>query len=120
MGLSAIVTKAVSAAFEAAGDLVASVTWRQRTFGAYDPATGTQATTDTDTTVAVIVAKLSNQDAARADVSDRAVRLCVKGADFAGITPRKDDLVIHGGVTYTVKSVVWAGTLDVWEAIADV
>jgi hypothetical protein len=120
MGLSATVTKAVAAAFSAAGDLVASVTWRKRTFGAYDPATGVQATTNSDTTVSAIVSKVTKAEADRVDVSDRAIKLVIKGASLGAVVPAKDDLVIHGGVTYTVKEAAWAGTTDVWMIIADV
>lgn len=120
MSLAALITKATATAFAAAGDLVLTATWRQQVFGAYDPATGVQAVTNTDTAVDYILGELSKSERADSAVSERGIRLFIKASTLGAVIPREKDFVIAAGVTYQAKRVKAAGTADLWDIIADI
>ena len=119
MSLASLVTKATSAAFAAAGDLVVSITWRQTSGGTYDVTAGTMTGTDVDTVVSAIVKRLRKSEAERPDVSQRSIRFVIRGSGFDAITPARGDYVVHAGSIYKVEELSWSATTDVWEALAE-
>ena len=115
-----VVTDAVEAAFEAAGDLVQSVTWRKQTAGAYNAASGVRAYTNTDVTVRAVEDEIRAGDFARLNLSAKAVKLVIPAVDFTGADPAHLDKLVHRSVTYTDKEAKFQGTKAVWEVFADV
>ena len=120
MSLTATVLAAVETAFAAAGDLVQSPTWRKPTYGAYDPAAGTRTVTNTDLTVRAIEDEVSQRDAERLKLSNKAVKLIIPAVDFTGGDPAFEDKVVHRGTVYTARECSFAGAKAVWEIHADV
>jgi len=102
MGLRATFASAVSAAFTALGDIPQSATYR-RTTTVYDPTTGNNTSTNSDTTVTAIFTRYSQMELGQnvsLKVTD--VKMILRQASIA-ITPSIQlDTVINGGNTYNI------------------
>jgi hypothetical protein len=125
MSLSVQARSAVEAAFAAAGDAIATVTWNRPSVGAYDAATGTRAVTETSLSVRAVEDKVQTTQATRLDLSDRAVRLWIPAVDFEGkgLTteePLVTDTFIHRAVTYRTRDRAFEGVKAIWEIHGDV
>jgi hypothetical protein len=123
MSLLATVAASVETAFAAAGDLIASITWRKTTPGAYTPSTGSQAVTVATRVVRAVVDEFEKGEREKGGLSDKAVKLFIPDADFAiapAIEPEEEDQIVFGGITYTVKQASWKGAKVLWEVWADV
>jgi hypothetical protein len=126
MSLQATTRAAVESAFAAAGDLIASVTWRRITTGVYDPATGSQTSGFSTRTVRAIEDKVSTATATRLELSASAIRLWIPAGDFEAAPainpaePAKGDQLQHRGKTFTIRETTYQGANALWEVHADV
>lgn len=116
----AIITDAVEIAFQAAGDLVQSVTWRKVTLGDYDPTAGERSVTNADAKVRAIEDEITAGEFSRLSLSQRAVKLLIPAVDFKTGDPVFDDKLIHRGTVYTAKECKFVGAKALWEIFADV
>lgn len=124
MSMLATARAGVEAAFAAAGDLIASVTWERLTVGAYDTTSGSQTTSFSTVTVRAIEDKVSYTTATRLKLSASAIRIWVPAVDFEGVPvsfePAIKDRLTHRGKVYTVSECQFEGAKALWEVHADV
>ena len=97
-------------AFNAFGDIIKDVTFRQIAPGTYDPATGTQTAGTVDTATRTVAFQLNRRDSQReVDLEDQRVEraTCVIiQSELSGVTPQIDDEIFTlQGSTWRVERV---------------
>lgn len=97
-------------AFNAFGDIIKTVTYRQVAPGTYDPATGTQSAGITDTSTRTVAFQINRRESQReVDLEDQRVEraVCVIiQSELSGITPQIDDEIFTlQGSTWRVERV---------------
>lgn len=102
MSLSATISAAVDAAFDAIGDLKQTVIVRKTTTGAYDPASGTLTSpSDADTNVEAVVDTYEQRFVDGERIHGDDLRIFMK----TDATPEQGDHVIIEGVPHKIISV---------------
>ena len=102
MGLSATIGRAVGSAFTALGDLVKTATYR-RTSSSYDPATGANTVTNSDTSVSAVFTKFTELEIQRStgmQVTD--VKMTIQQSAITVTPSTQTDRVLYGGKTYAI------------------
>lgn len=109
MGLRATVASAVAAALNSIGDIAETITYRQRTDGSYNTATGAVGHTDTDISVKAIVTPSGSDTVDPNMIIDEHtpnLSVLVKASDMT-VTPDTGDQVVRGGLIYLVNQIIF-------------
>lgn len=109
------VAAAMVQVFDKEAGVGTSVTLRQVTAGAFNSATGVRATTTSDTTVGALRGPSTTRVTDASGRLTETRRYSMKVAELSGVTPRADDKVIDGGVTWMVMAVSRSAEGAVWE-----
>lgn len=80
-----------------------AATFRRVALGAYSVTAGTQATTNTDTSVRVILQSFQGEEEDKVDVDERVYRL--PASEITGGDPETEDQLIIGTSTYEITNV---------------
>ncbi len=106
MGLRATIASAVGTAFNAIGDIVETITYRSRTDGIYNAATGVVSHADTDTSIQAVVEAISGEQDANVIAGEHSgdLMFTFKQSQLSG-DPDTGDEIVRGGETYTVNKI---------------
>ena len=106
MGLRATIASAVGTAFNAIGDIAETITYRSRTDGSYNAATGVVSHTDTDTSIKAVITALSDSQDPNTIAEEHSgdLSFLFQQSDLTG-DPDTGDEIVRGGETYTVNKI---------------
>ncbi|MBT4080296.1 MAG: hypothetical protein HOE82_06755 [Gammaproteobacteria bacterium] len=101
------IATAIGNAFTALGDIPETVTYRQRTDGSYNAATGVVSHTDTDTSVSAVVEPLTGGQEPNIIAEEHSgdLSFTFQQSDLS-VEPNTNDEIIRNSEVYTVSQII--------------